>query len=349
MKPRRPPAARRDTVSAGFVQGILAGLSYRPEERRLLLEHAQIATDVLDDGRLRVPLEHYTALYRLVTEHLDDEGFGLFSRPLRPGFLEWLARACVGAPDLGEAWRRLCLHINLIQDNLYLSLRRPAASARVTTLLIEVAQPLPVGAEGYVFAHEWLLRLIQGLSSWLVEHPLPAEAARFPFPAPPHAEDYALIFAPHASFSAPALEVDFPASYLALPVRRDDAALEQFLRATPANITMLYRREQALAPRVRHLLRAALPAFLPLEEAARRLALSARSLHRRLDAEGTSYSALRDKLRHELALDWLARTERPITQIASELGFADSTSFYRAFSQREGCGPRAWRRRVNAG
>lgn len=342
MKPLRAAAQPRDTVSAGFVQGILAGLEYRTGERLALLEHADLATETLGDARLRIPLRSYTALYRLVTEHLHDEGFGLFSRPLRPGFLEWLARPCIEAPDLAEVLRRVCLHLNLIQDNLQLTLARREACA---TLSISVLAPLPVGPAGFVFAHEWLLRLIHGLSAWLVEHTLPSTEARFPYPPPAHAEEYGLIFAPRTLFDAACLEVDFPLDYLALPVRRDESALQEFLAATPANITRLYRREHALAARVRQLLRDRLPEFLPLEEAARQLALSPRSLHRRLDSEGTSYRALRDSVRHEMALELLAKSRRPVTQIAANLGFADSTSFYRAFAAREGCGPRAWRRR----
>jgi len=340
MKTNRSPPQPRDSVSSGFVQGILAGLEYRGSERLSLLEHAEIASDTLTDARLRVPLRGYTTLYRLVTEHLHDEGFGLFSRPLRPGFLEWLARPCIQAPDLADALRRICLHLNLIQDNLHLALTR---HEKLATLTITVIAPLPVSPTGFVFAHEWLLRLIHGLCAWLVEHPLPSSEARFPYPPPAHADDYALIFAARAVFDMPCLEIDFPLEYLALPVRRDESALAEFLAATPANITKLYQREHALAARVRQLLRERLPEFLPLEETARQLALSPRSLHRRLESEGTSYRALRETVRHELALEWLTKSERPVTRIATDLGFADNTSFYRAFAAREGCGPRAWR------
>ena len=345
MKVHRSTSQPRDTVSAGFVQGILAGLEYRTSERLHLLEHAELASATLNDARLRVPLRSYTTLYRLVTEHLHDEGFGLFSRPLRPGFLEWLAHACIQAPDLAQALRRICLHLNLLQDNLRLDLTHATAHA---TLTMTVVTPFPVGPAGFVFAHEWLLRLIHGLCAWLVEHPLPSSEARFPYPPPAHADDYALIFAPRTVFDAPCLAIDFPFEFLALPVRRDEAALQEFLAATPANITKLYRREHALAARVRQLLRERLPEFLPLEETARQLALSPRSLHRRLESEGTSYRALRDTVRHELALEWLAKSTRPVTRIATDLGFADNTSFYRAFAAREGCGPRAWRQQKHA-
>ena len=91
-----------------------------------------------------------------------------------------------------------------------------------------------------------------------------------------------------------------------------------------------------------------LPALLTQEALAARLHLSPRTLHRRLVTEGTSFRALREALRRELALDWLARTERPVSRIAQDLGFADNTSFYRAFAQWQGCGPRQWRQQRRA-
>lgn len=339
---RRAP---RDSVHSGFVRGILASLAYRPGEARALLEHAQIAILVLDTPNARVPLAGYAALYRGVAEHLHDEAFGLLSRPLRAGCLNWLLTGACAAGQLGDALSRLLAGLNLLQDNVVLALRREADDAVLT---ITVAQPLPVGEAGFIFAHEWLLRLVHGVAAWLAADPLPLTQVRFPYPPPPHAADYEMVFAPRVEFAAPLLEARFPAARLALPVRRDAAALADFLAAAPVHITQLYRRERATAARAGLALRAALPALLTQEALAARLHLSPRTLHRRLVTEGTSFRALREALRRELALDWLARTERPVSRIAQDLGFADNTSFYRAFAQWQGCGPRQWRQQRRA-
>jgi hypothetical protein len=47
----------------------------------------------------------------------------------------------------------------------------------------------------------------------------------FPYPPPLHVADYELVFAPRHTFDAPRLEARFPTEWLALPVRRDEAAL----------------------------------------------------------------------------------------------------------------------------
>jgi AraC-like DNA-binding protein len=218
-------------------------------------------------------------------------------------------------------------------------------SGRAAVIVIDEEQALPVGAAGRVFAYEWLLRMIHGLAAWLVAHPLPLDEVSFPYPPPLHAADYELVFAPRYTFDAPRLEARFPAEWLALPVRRDEAALRQFLVDAPASITTLYRRDRALSMRVREHLRAALPEHLALPALARRLFLSPRTLHRRLEEEGTSFRAIKDGLRRDLAIDWLSKTTRPLGRIGADLGFADAAAFYRAFAAWTGSGPREYRRR----
>ena len=153
------------------------------------------------------------------------------------------------------------------------------------------------------------------------------------------------MFAPRYTFDAPRLEARFPAEWLSLPVRRDEAALRAFLVEAPASITTLYRRDRALSLRVREHLRAALPDQPALPAIARRLLLSPRTLHRRLGDEGTSFRAIKDNLRRDLATDWLTKTARPVSRIGADLGFADAAAFYRAFTAWTGSGPREYRKR----
>jgi AraC-like DNA-binding protein len=99
---------------------------------------------------------------------------------------------------------------------------------------------------------------------------------------------------------------------------------------------------------VREHLRAALPDQPGLPAIARRLFLSPRTLHRRLEDEGTSFRAIKDGLRRELATEWLTKTRRPLGRIGADLGFADAAAFYRAFTAWTGSGPRDYRQRHGA-
>ena len=337
-------AGTTSTVAIGFVSGILSGVARAGLAQDALLEHAEIATNLLGDRNARIPVARYATLYRLINESLDDEGFALFSRPLRRGSFEFLCRATLSATTLEHALERIARFLHVVLDDIDVEVQR---SGRAAVIVISEEQALPVGAAGRVFAYEWLLRMIHGLAAWLVAHPLPLDEVSFPYPPPLHAADYELVFAPRYTFDAPRLEARFPAEWLALPVRRDEAALRQFLVDAPASITTLYRRDRALSLRVREHLRAALPEHLPLPALARRLFLSPRTLHRRLEDEGTSFRTIKDGLRRDLAIDWLTKTARPLGRIGADLGFADAAAFYRAFAAWTGSGPREYRNRFS--
>ncbi|MEQ8276391.1 MAG: helix-turn-helix domain-containing protein [Deltaproteobacteria bacterium] len=73
-------------------------------------------------------------------------------------------------------------------------------------------------------------------------------------------------------------------------------------------------------------------------DAARRLATSARTLRRRLEGSGTSFSTLLDQHRRQDARARVRRGE-PIQHIADELGFSDPTAFARAYRRWYGRAP----------
>ena len=54
-----------------------------------------------------------------------------------------------------------------------------------------------------VFAFEWLLRLLHGLSCWLAGRSLTLDTVAFPYPPPPHAAEYARVYTECSTFGAP--------------------------------------------------------------------------------------------------------------------------------------------------
>lgn len=82
------------------------------------------------------------------------------------------------------------------------------------------------------------------------------------------------------------------------------------------------------------------PTFAELAE---ELRISERTLRRKLEKAGTSYSRLLDELREDLALRHLSRPGHTTEQVAELLGYADATSFRHAFKRWTGRPPRAFR------
>ncbi|MDD2058517.1 AraC family transcriptional regulator [Pseudomonas sp. GD03860] len=80
-----------------------------------------------------------------------------------------------------------------------------------------------------------------------------------------------------------------------------------------------------------------------LDVIAKELRLSARTLQRRLQEQALEFNALVDDIRRIKAQQYLQQSSRSITEIASGLGYAEASSFTRAFRRWTGQTPRAYR------
>lgn len=81
-----------------------------------------------------------------------------------------------------------------------------------------------------------------------------------------------------------------------------------------------------------------------MQSIARKLALSKRTLQRRIEVEGTSYQVLLDETRTNLARHYLENTTLSVAEISFLLGFSEPNSFYRAFRVWTGTTPDHLRR-----
>jgi AraC-like DNA-binding protein len=148
---------------------------------------------------------------------------------------------------------------------------------------------------------------------------------------------------PHARFDQPKLRVHFPSAALDLPlVAPDRAALLLAREACERQLSEL-GFERQLPLRVRRL---ALAASGPrsIEEVARALHLSVRTLKRKLAAEGETFTALLERERHERSLALLRDPERTLDEITQRLGYSSVPNFARAFRRWRGETPAHYRR-----
>jgi AraC-like DNA-binding protein len=253
----------------------------------------------------------------------------------------------IGSRDLGEALARAAAFLRLVLPDLAVGIERDEHSAR-----IEMREVIAVGSgrddPRRVFAFEWLLRLVHGLSCWLVGRSLPLDSVQFPYDRPAHAADYALIYTEHPSFGGDRLVARLAAPMLTLPIRQDQESLARFLDGAPGKIVVLYRRDHEVVRQVRDLLAADLTGAPSLAQVARRLDLPLRTLQRRLKQEGSSFRAIKAGLRRNAALALVQHRDCPIAEVAQELGYAESSAFYRAFVHWTGEAPTHYRRKAQA-
>jgi AraC-like DNA-binding protein len=97
------------------------------------------------------------------------------------------------------------------------------------------------------------------------------------------------------------------------------------------------------AAKVRHLLHHKTTEWPSLQEVADMLAMSKRTVIRKLESEELSYQVLLDEARCELACWFLRRPDIRLSEIAEQVGFSDQASFTRSFRRVQGCSPSQYR------
>lgn len=99
-----------------------------------------------------------------------------------------------------------------------------------------------------------------------------------------------------------------------------------------------------LAERVKSTIKRLLAGQRPaIQDVARRLGLSGRTLQRRLTEDGVTFQELVEESRRELAHHYLKQSTLELNETAYLLGYRDGNSFFRAFHQWEGTSPGEWR------
>ncbi|MCY1372457.1 putative HTH-type transcriptional regulator [compost metagenome] len=85
---------------------------------------------------------------------------------------------------------------------------------------------------------------------------------------------------------------------------------------------------------------------LGVEEVARHLCMSKRTLQRRLQELEMEFGELVEEIRQATAMDMVSHSPLSLTEIAQRLGYAEPSSFTRAFRRWSGLTPREFRRRL---
>ncbi len=327
-----------------FVNAIVEAYQQRGLDPKAALELAQIAPESLGNPGSRITAWQMERISDAAMRALDDEGLGGFSRRLPWGSYGMLARASISAPNLGVALKRWCRHHGLLTDDITLDL---SVAGEVATLSL-TEHPTPgTGLRASNRLREFclvsVLRNVHGLACWLIDSRITLQGAQFPFAAPLHHEVYGVLFSGPTVFGVAPAGIRFDARYMALPLRRDEAALRQMLqRALPLTV-LQYRRDRLLVQRVRQALSAHPGQTHSADDLAALLHVSPRTLHRQLKDEGASLQALKDEVRQARARNLLLRTTRPIKQVAEAAGFQNEKSFIRAFKGWTGASPAEFR------
>lgn len=296
----------------------------------------------LENGEARIPIEQFNAVWSQVALRAGDPNLGLHlgevsSRLPSGGILSAVMMNC---PTVGSAMEKLARYHALSTDFVRLRLSEEGEHATVSWEPVSSDVPLDRHhSEAVLCGLVLVLRRLTEDRMRLVE-------VRFTHPRPADTTEHRRILGCPVAFEQPRNE---------LLIRRRDLALPVFM-ANPELLRRLERFAQEMLDRLvppdtwadrviqslcRMLWRGEKPA---LGAVAYQLAIGPRQLQNKLREEETTYRALLDQLRQEIALEYLREPGETICDIAFLLGFSEQSAFNHAFKRWTGSTPQEYRR-----
>jgi AraC-like DNA-binding protein len=332
-----PTHSTRHTIGIQHVDQILIGARARGADVDALLQRAGISAALLDAPLSRVTQDQFAALIFALRHRLRDELWGLCSQPVPTGSFAQATRLLIRCRTLGEA-----LTLGLRHYRLLLSDFVPRLHVQQGEATFALVPRVPLTAS-VAYAQRAFSFLAYGLVSWLVARRVPLLQVDYPH-QDERASDAPALFQAPVRFGTGCTGWRFEARWLELPVVQNEQSLEEFLRQAPASLLVKYRDQTSMTERIRRILRRQLADELPsLEAVGKQLAVTPQTLRRRLAEEGQGYRAIKDDLRRDAAIEYLARPELNLVEIAQRLGFSEASTFHRAFKHWTGVAPGEYR------
>lgn len=324
------------TIASIQVNALLTVLAELGVDSDRVCARAGLARARLAEPLSRIPASYDRALWDAAIEQHGDPALGLlvaerFAHGMFGSF-EYLLHNC---STLAELVERANEFMRLIDD---LARVEVCAEGELVSLQLYRLGGYPIPPQGV----ECVFALLRAKASSLGGADLLREV-RFAHPAAAPIARYEAAFGCPVRFAAESNALVGNAASLQLTLPGDPrlrAVLEEHARSQLAQVPdvdpFLYETRQRLVAQLRE----GVPDVTKL---ARAMRMSERSLRRRLQAAGTGYQELLDGLRAQRARELMLRPSADATRVAEQLGFADPSTFYRAFKRWTGQTPAQYR------
>jgi len=294
----------------------------------------------LEDPTTRVPEALTETAWRLAATLTCDDALGIhIAESLPRGALDLIEYALRSSPSLEKGLDRLARYGRLVSDRVATRTHRKGAGL---LFLVHDTGTTPLHPARTEFALAIALKLARDSTGTDIT---PVQVS-FAHAAPESIAEHRRFFRGGVRFAAGSSSMGLSASDGARPMREADAALASIIRRRLENALGDRDRRSAgvMSTRVRRILVERLgQSVLTLDVVATTLAVSRRTLTRRLAEEGGSFREILDNVRSDFARALLQDRSLSIGDIAFFLQYSEPAAFHRSFRRWTGRTPQAFR------
>lgn len=342
------PAILAGTVSVAYLQGLVEYLQRQGIAPEALLAHAQLSPEVLGQRDQRIAASAYLTLLSEGVCQSGDPFLGLhLGESVRPGYYGVLGYLIMSCATLADALHRQARYASLVGNLGQVVLDDEPARLDGEALVAHRWQPL-LAQQQRQLSEETLAGWVS-FGRWISGLDIAPTEVRFQHSAPADTSEHARIFRCPVLFDQPDNALVFPRRLLAAPLSQADAQVRGMLDAYADRLLAELNQGHGVLDRARLELARQLPEQgADLEAIAAALALTPRTLQRRLRESGLSFSQLVDETRQQLVLHYLRDPALELAEIAFLVGFSEAGSLARAFRRWTGTSPGEYRRHLCA-
>jgi AraC-like DNA-binding protein len=318
---------------------VVRALEARGIDGAALLRRAGCDPALFHVPETRVPNQVIQRVFELAEEETGDPCFGLdVGQQVRGVALHAVGYAWLASATLLDAMTRLARYTRVLTDFWHAEIWEEPRGLRFVVLYVDPQAIRPWSRQDAVLAGLLQLCRITYGGSFA---PLEATIGRAPPTDTRRFEDF---FRAPIVWGAPQPSLLCRREDLAQPLTTTNPGVAVASENLVADYLARLDRDDVVAQVKRELL-GYFPAGTPTQATvARAVGLSARTLHRRLAEAGTSFEKLLDETRRELGAEYVRRTDYSVGEVAYLLGFAETSSFNRAFRRWTGKSPSEFRR-----
>ncbi|MEH6549419.1 MAG: AraC family transcriptional regulator [Pseudomonadales bacterium] len=302
-------------------------------KRNMLLQGTTLSQTGIGGIGARVSFEDFTCLVHNALDITGDSGLGLkLGQRLNLSAHAVVGQAFLNCKNLQQVIELFQRFYHLLAPGLTLSIETGPQRSLMT-----ISSP-PEGLHQH-FIYELLYGAILNTIRTLLNKPNLTLQMAFPYPEPLHSADYRELLGPDLLFDAMEGSISLDTNLLEEPLPSSNQALLALYEQECARLLADLEEDSSIGERTLNLLRKLEGHYPSMPQAAQMLNLGSRTYRRRLEQENESYQTILDKVRAEHATHYLCNTQLPLTTIAYQLGFNDSSNFRRAYIKWTGLSP----------
>jgi len=331
------------TVWSKLVQGILNAAEKANLKTDALLDTIGLDSAILQEVDARIPHEQYCALWWEIARSSGEEVIGLrLAQLAEPTIFDAIGYAIDSCSNLGEALQRVERYSRLIHEGVKCTWETNGKIFKLIHTIPETHFPLPE------ICHQWILgKIVLNLRRTTGLNVIPLKVG-FKYKQPEDVSAYYHLFQAPLEFEQPDNFMIFDAALLNQPFPRANPGLFAVLDRYITELLAKLPYQESIVDSVRREISVRLRGGDPgLEAIAHQLAITPRTLQRKLKEAGTSHQELLDEMRRELAIHYLQERQMAVCEVAFLLGFSETSAFHRAFKRWTGRTPGEFRRTLS--